>query len=328
MANQRTRESALPSLEKIPPVVLMLGPEEALASRAVDEYSQTIHTAVPDVEVTTVDARRYSKNDLLALTSSSLFADKKLLLMTHLEEATQAFQDDFLQYMQEPSEGVWVLATHRGGNRAPRVPRAVRQKKFGLVQCKTPTRDDDKIALVRDEVRRLNGSIDHIAAAGLVAALGSDLGELLGAASQLVFDSGGNITDADVHTFYKGRVETKPYEVGEALADQDGARALLLVRQAYATGVHPVVIVSTMATKFRALTKLKRPGVSAKDLKMQPWLVRKAQRQAARWDERSLGRAMVLLAAADAAVKGESRTPESAVELTIIKIAQLAGSRG
>lgn len=312
--------------ESIPPVVLLHGPERALADRNLSELRKTIEGSVPRIEVTTLDAGQYQKGDLITLTSSSLFADERLLIISGLAQPSDAFEEEFLEYLDAPVPGIWVVAMHAGGNRAPKVPRKVKAKGFAVIKCAAPRNDGEKAALVRDEVRRNGGTIDALAAESLVAALGSDLSGLLAAASQLVFDSGGTITSDSVHTFYQGRVETKPYEVAEALADQSGARALLLVRQAFATGVNPVVIVSVLATKFRALTKLKSPRANASTMKMPSWQVNKAIPQSRRWDERSLAAAMVILAGADEAVKGKSRSPESAVELAIMKIARLAGA--
>lgn len=313
------------TVASIAPITLCHGPERALADRHIADVRKALENGVPGLEVTSLDVSHYQKGQLLTLTSSSLFSDEKLLLLTNLEQPTDAFQEDFLDYIDSPVEGIWVVATHAGGNRAPKIPRKMKAKGFPVIKCVAPKQDRDKVALVIEEVRRKGGSIEQVAANSLVAALGSDLSELLGAAAQLVADSGGMIEDSHVHTFHKGRVETKPYEVAEALADQNGARALLLVRQAYATQVSPVVIVSVLATKFRTLTKLKTPRVTPAEMKMPRWLVDKGRQQAARWDEGKLGAAMVLLAEADEAVKGKSRTPESAVELTIMKIARLTG---
>lgn len=322
---QRAGRSGTGGVSSVPPVVLCHGPERALADRHIHDARKVIEDKVPGIEITSLDVSTYQSGELLTLTSASLFASEKLLLLTNLEQPTIEFEKDFLEYLENPVEGIWVLATHTGGNKAPKIPRKMRQMGLQVHKCVAPKKDEQKVGLVEEEVRRKGGTIDRVAATSLVAALGSDLSELLAAASQLVFDSGGRITDDHVHTFHKGRVETKPYEVAEALADKNGVRALLLARQAYATGVNPVVIVSVLATKFRTLAKMKAPGVTAAQMKMPPWMFDMRKRQAVRWEEKNLAAAIVLLALADEAVKGKSRTPESAVELAIMKITRLSG---
>lgn len=315
-------------VSSISPVVLMLGPETALADRALQRHRKALEAGILGIETTTVDARNYDKNDLVSLTSSSLFAEDKLLIFTHLEQATEAFQKDFLTHLDDPPPGIWVLASHAGGNRAPKVPRKIRKdRRYTVIDCKKPRNDRERVDLVRTQVSEAGGYIDDDAALNLVAALGNEVGELLGAASQLVFDSGGRITAEAVHTYHRGRIETKPYEVSDALADRNGARALLLARQAYATGVHPVLMVSVLTSKFRNLTKMKSSRATPELLGMsgRAWLFDKERTQARKWDERSLAAALVILAETDHAIKGESRTPEGTVELAIMKIANLTG---
>lgn len=309
----------------LPPaaITLVKGADPTLADKAVRQVSAAVRAIAPDVETVEFSANAYEEGELLTLASGSLFSEDKLLIISGLEEMNDAFATDFEAYIRNPSSQVWVIVQHRSGNRGQRILKALAAAKYPQISAAPPRREDEKVDLVINEVRDQQGTISREAAQNLVSALGGDLGELLASARQLVFDSGGDITADTVHTFHRGRVETKPFEVAQALAERDATKALLLTRQAFATKVHPVVIVAAMATKFRLLAKVKVPGLTAAEMKVPSWQVDRARREARHWSEESLGQAILAIADADAEVKGESRTPEAAIELCIIKIARL-----
>ena len=48
-----------------------------------------------------------------------------------------------------------------------------------------------------------------------------------------------------------------------------------------------------------------------------------SRKRARGWNEEHLGKAIRIIADADAAVKGESRTPEAAIDLCIMEIARI-----
>lgn len=317
VGNQHRKGSGPPA-----PVTLIKGNEDALVQRALRETRTQLTRLAPEAEAESFSAATYESGELATYTSGSLFATEKILTVTDLEQMSDAFAQDFAAYITAPFDGIWIIALHGGGNRGQRVLRAIKAAQFPVITCETPKGDQAKIALVLEEVRDQGGNMDRDAAEALVAALGGELGELLASARQLTFDSGGHITREAVHTFHRGRVETKPYEVADALAEGNQTRALLLVRQAFATGVPPVVVVSALASKFRLLAKAKVPGLSPADVKAHPFQMDRARREAMRWSEPALGRAIRQIARADAAVKGESRAPEGAVELCIMEIAR------
>lgn len=71
------------------------------------------------------------------------------------------------------------------------------------------------------------------------------------------------------------------------------------------------------------MAKVKIPGVTAAELKVQPWMLDNSRKRARGWNEEHLGKAIRIIADADAAVKGESRTPEAVIDLCIMEIARI-----
>lgn len=311
------------STGSIPAITLIKGTEEALVRRESDALRKRVLRAFPSAEPVTFSALTYEAGELATHASGSLFADQKLLIITDLGDMSDAFAKDFEAYLASPLDEVWVIALQGKGKRGIRIFKALAQRNFPTIDCKAPKGVSEKAALVAAEVRGAGGSIDSDAAAELVAALGDDLEEMLASAGQLVADSGGHITAAAVHTFHRGRVETKPWDVAQALADRDFIRAMVLVRQAFTVNIPPVVLVAAMAGEFRTMAKVKVPGISDSEVGGAPWQVKNARRRAYKWSESALGSAITLIANTDAAVKGESRAPESAVELCIMDISRL-----
>ena len=305
-----------------PAISLVSGPEQALADRAVAAQLKALHRFAPTAEKSEASAASYQKGDLAGLLSSSLFADEQILVFTDVENATDAFIDDFTPYVSDPLPGVWVVLRHGGGSRAQRVTRAVKSAGFPITKCdalKGARGDAQKFALVQEEAQEAGGSIDRDAAESLVAALGDTLGELLAAARQLVHDSGGHVTQETVHTYFRGRVEARPYEVADAIAKGNGTGALLLARQAAATGVAPVVTVAALATTFRRMAGLSA-GAPPNELGMEPWMADRVRQDARGWSDEALGYAICRTAKADSDVKGGSRDAAGALELCLIDI--------
>lgn len=312
------------SQRPIPALIqLVSGKEQELADRTVRSILREITGFAPEAEVSEASAEKYQKGDLSELLSTSLFADSQILVITDADKSTDAFLDDFGAYIKDPLPDSWVIVRHGGGNRGSGVTGAIKKAGYPVFKCdleKGQRGVQQRLDLVREDVRSMGGAIDPPAAEDLLNALGESLGELLAVARQLSDDSGGHITKETVHTYFQGRIETGPYEAVNALIEGEGATALLLARRALATGVPPVVLVAVMAQSFRALAKVGVPGVAAGELGMAPWQADRARKQSRKWTDEALSYAITRIADADSAVKGLSKDPEAAVELCIMDI--------
>ncbi|MFZ1382310.1 MAG: DNA polymerase III subunit delta [Scrofimicrobium sp.] len=306
-----------------PAIHLVMGKEQELADRAVRSVLKEISAFAPEAEVGEASAEKYQKGDLAELLTTSLFADSQILVVTDADKPSDAFVDDFTAYIKDPLQGAWVVVRHGGGTRGTGVTNAIKKAGFPVFKCeleKGQRGTQQKLDLIREDVRLAGGAIDPPAAEDLVNALGESLGELLAVARQLSDDSGGHITKETVHTYFRGRIETGPYEAANALVEGEGATALLLARRALATGVPPVVLVAVLAQTFRAVAKVGVPGVSSSELGMAPWQADRARKQSRKWTDEALGYAITRIADADSAVKGLSKDPEASVELCIMDI--------
>jgi DNA polymerase-3 subunit delta len=307
------------------PVVLVTGPEELLAERAVDRLVGLARERDPQIELTRVDAAAYSTGELMLATSPSLFGEDKVVVVESVEKATDDLVLDALAYVAAPLDDVVLILRHGGGQRGKRLLDAVRAGGHPVAVCETIKRDADKAAFVTQEVRRAGRRMEARAVRSLVDAVGSDLRELAAACSQLVADTTGVIGVEVVERYYGGRIEATGFRVADAAVEGSAGEAVALLRHAFATGVDPVPLVAALAARLRVLAKVsaargRGPGAE-RDLGLAPWQVDRSRKELARWTPEGLAHAITAVAQADAEVKGASRDPKFAVERAVLRIA-------
>lgn len=310
------------------PVVLVSGPEDVLAARAIDRIAAAMSNGGAATNVTNLDASAYAPGLLLAATSPSLFGDAGLVVVDSAEAMNDAFLADALAYVANPDpEGV-VVIRHRGGVRGKRLLDTVR--KGGVPEYTAPsvTKDAELAQFVAGEFEREGRAAPAAAVRALVDAVGADVAELAAACSQLMSDVSGTVDAAAVARYYGTRVNATGYAVADATIAGDAPRAVALARHALHTGTDPVPLVAALASKLRTLVKVgaaRGRGVDpTRDLGLAPWQVDRARRELAKWDAEGLAKAIEAAAQADADIKGGSRAPGFALERAVRTIADLA----
>ncbi|WRH26462.1 DNA polymerase III subunit delta [Arthrobacter sp. JZ12] len=306
------------------PVILLLGPEDYLASRSFESVRRKMRETEPDVESVRLDAAQYEAGALIVLGSPSLFGGTKIVEARGLAQMSDAFLQDALTYLEDPAPDVVLVMHHSGGTRGKKLLDRLKAGKAVLVECQPLKKDSDKVDFVATEFRAARRRAEPEALRSLVAAVGSSLSELAAACQQLISDTEGTITAETVEKYYGGRVEATGFKVADAALAGRGGQALGMLRHALSTGADPVPLVAALAMKLRAVAKVYGVRGSsaqlAKDLGMAPWQVDQARREAQRWTPEGLNYCIQVLAEADAQVKGEARDPVYAVERAVTAI--------
>ena len=310
------------------PVVLLFGPEEFIASRALDGLRKKLRANNPDLELTTLDAGQYTSGKLGLIASPSLFSEPKLIEVSGLSAMSDDFLVDALAYLLDPAPDVTLALVHSGGTRGKKLLDALKAAGVPRVDCLALKKDQDKAAFVTQEFQLAKRRIDAQAVRALVAALGANLAELAAACQQLIADTTGMVGSDAVDKYYGGRVEATAFRVADAALAGNAPAALSTLRHALATGVDPVPLVAALAMKVRQVAKVHSArGSSAQlagELGMAPWQVDAARRDAGHWSGEGLIAAIKVLAEADAQVKGAAKDPVYAVERAVITIATSA----
>ena len=313
------------------PIVLVSGPEEVCAERAIAGIRDFLRAEDASLEVSDLRADDYASGSLLALTSPSLFSEPRLVRISGVEKCSDSFLTEALAYLDAPQDGATVVLRHTGASvRGKKLLDAIRAGQGSGIEiaCPAVKRDSDRFDFAAGEFQSAHRKIAPLALRGLVGAFADDLTELAAACQQLIADVPGDITEQIVERYYGGRVETSAFTVADtAIAGRYGD-ALVTLRHALASGADPVPLVAAIASKLRTMARVagsREPARAlAARLGMKDWQVDRARRDLTGWNETSLGMAIQAAARADAEVKGASRDPVFAVERLVTVIATRA----
>ena len=319
--------------DPLAPVTLAVGQEDLLLDRAVQEVVAAARAADADTDVRDLTPEQLQPGTLAELTSPSLFAERKVVVVHNAQDLSADTVKDVKAYLGAPAEEITLVLVHAGGAKGKALLDAARKVGAREVACPKMTKPADRLAFVRGEFRAAGRSATSEACQALVDAIGSDLRELASAVSQLVADVEGTIDEAVVGRYYTGRAEASSFTVADRAVEGRAAEALEALRWSLATGVAPVLITSALAQGVRAIGKLSsarggRPADLARELGMPPWKIDRVRQQMRGWTPDGVAVALRAVAEADAGVKGGGDDPEYALEKAVVVIARAARSRG
>lgn len=309
---------------------LVLGDEELLVTRAVDESIAAVRGADPSVDVRDDQAASLSAGELDTTLSPSLFGGRRVVVIRNGQDAKKDLVAALLAYAKAPDPDVTLVVTHTGGGRAKALADGLRDAKAEVVPAAKLKSHRDRVGFVRDELRRGGAKPTEEVAEALLAAVGNDLRELAAACSQLVSDTGGKIDAATVARYYRGRAEVSGFTVADAAMVGDVPGALEALRWALHVGVDPVPIADALADGVRTVARVASAGRGnayqlASSLGMPAWKIERAQRQARGWTPEALVAAMQVAADCNAAVKGGADDRGYALEHAVVAMAAARG---
>ncbi|MDN5860780.1 MAG: DNA polymerase III subunit delta, partial [Pseudonocardia sp.] len=301
------------------PVQLVLGEEELLVERAVEEIARQARAGDPATEVRRYRTTELTAGELASSLSPSLFAERRVIVLVAAHDAGKDLAAAVVAQAGDPAEGVVLVVQHAGGARNKAMADALRKAGAAVTTCAKLTRYEERADFVRGEVRRAGGRIAPAAVGALLEAVGNDLRELAAAAGQLVADTGGAVEENAVRRYHRGRAEASGFAVADKVVAGDRAGALEALRWAQALGVPSVLVADALADAMRTLAKVGSAGRGdpfrlAGPLGMPAWKIRKAQQQVRSWRPEALAEAFAAAAEANADVKGVAADADYAVE--------------
>ncbi|WP_238999548.1 DNA polymerase III subunit delta, partial [Segeticoccus rhizosphaerae] len=226
----------------VPPLVLISGPEQVLADRALASTMTLLRDSDPEVEVIKLYAASYEPGSLAVHTSPSLFGGSKAVVVHDLDEASDELQTDVLALLAAPADDVTLVLAHKGGNRGKKVLDTAKKAHARVIDCPAIKTDRDKTGFVTNEFRSKRRKITPEAIRALLEAVGKDVSELAAACAQLIADTEGLVDDAVVERYHGGKVDASGFRVADAAIAGQAGEALRLLRHAIASGVDPVPI--------------------------------------------------------------------------------------
>src|SRR5690606_37614662 len=138
------------------PLILVSGPEEICAERAIAGIRDYLRAEDPALEVSDVRADDYAPGTLLSLTSPSLFGEPRLVRVAGVERCADAVLQEAVAYLENPQEGATVVLRHTGASvRGKKLLDALRAGTGGGIEiaCPAVKRDSDRVDFAAGEFR-------------------------------------------------------------------------------------------------------------------------------------------------------------------------------
>jgi DNA polymerase III subunit delta len=313
-------------------VRLVLGEEELLCARAVAEVRDRMRAADPDCDVRDLAGAEVRAPHLFDLLSPSLFGERRMVVVQSGQDVGKEVVEAILAYLADPAPEVSLVVVHAGGAKGKVLADGLKAAGCEVVVCAKLTRPEERMEFIRAEIRRAGGAITADAAGALLDAVGSDLRELATVCAQLVNDTGGRITPADVARYHRGRAEVTGYNVADRAVIGDVPGALEALRWAMAIGVPHVLVADALADGIRTIARVMDAGRGnpyqlAPKLGMPPWKFKRAQSQSRGWTEPGIRTALRVVADLNGDVKGVAADPTYALERAVLALAHSRQTR-
>jgi DNA polymerase-3 subunit delta len=305
---------------------LITGASEFLAERTIAGIRQAVRGADADADVSEPAAAELGPGALAEISSPSLFASMRCVVVRGLQDLPDDAQEPLLGYVAAPAPDVALVLHHTGGIKGKAM--LDRLRKTGVVEVKAESLKAWELpGWVAAEFRSHRKRVTDGTAKALVDAVGDDMRALAAACEQLSADVDGDTVDEDVvHRYYAGRAEVKGFAVADAAIMGQTSKAIEQLRWAFSARVDPVLITSAVAGGLRSLARYQgaprglRDNDLARELGVPPWKLKSIRQQASGWSPRGLEAAICAAAEADAAVKGAGGDRLWACERLVIAV--------
>lgn len=325
-------DGRVPAPDLLAPMTLVVGDEELKVSRAVSAVVKAAREQDPETEVRDLEGGSMQVGDLTEALSPSLFGDARVVVVRAVQDLEKDQHADLLSQAADLPDGMRMVVVHAGGVKAKGLVTSLLAAGARKVDCPKVTKFSERRDFVRDELSKDGRRAADAGVHALLETVGNDLRELANAASQLLADTEGPVTEEVVRRYYQGRAEATGFTVADRALDGDLAGALELLRWGAQTGLAGPLVTSALAGALRDVAKVASAGrqpthVLAGQLGMPPWKVEKAQRQGRAWTPNGLSTALQAVAVADGGVKGGAADPRYALEKAVIAVVGARGGR-
>lgn len=299
------------------PFTLVVGSEQLLVDRAVSTVVSTARKVDPDTELRVIDSSQPgAAGEVVQACSPTLFGGGTVILVENAESAPPDVVAAVVAGARDLAGASALVAVHAGGAKGKRQLEALLAAKPVRVACPEIKRGRALAEFVQQEFRSRHRTVASDAATMLAAVCGTDVRLVAAACAQLCDDvPQRTITGDDVRLYFGSTAEVTGFQIADALLARRPAEALRLVRTAEMAdgGGSGPAAVAAIANSLRQVVKYSAagPGMSERDLAIAvgvpAWRLRSIADQARRWRPAEIAAAVLMLADADAALKGGLR---------------------
>ncbi|MDP3971662.1 MAG: hypothetical protein Q8P61_01965 [Candidatus Nanopelagicales bacterium] len=300
-----------------PGLTVTVGPEQFFVERAVNDVVEQARALDPEVEVRRIDASVPGAAGLVdQACSPTLFGASSVVVVAEVEAGEESVARAIVAAAELADPGLWIVACHQGGQRGKKIRDILTDADALVVECPEIKRGRAMSEFATAELRLHGKSAGPDALSLLIATRGADARSLASACAQLASDVEEKVISVDdVRTYFGSSADVAGYQIADAVLWRKPDEALRLLRAAE-LGDGGAIGPSTVAAMVRGLRQLVKlrsvpPGSSDRDVAIAvgvpTWRLRSLGDQARRWHPREVAAAVLILADADAAMKGGIR---------------------
>lgn len=257
-----------------------------------------------------------------AASTSSLFSDRRLVVVERAEDLDKATAEAIGRYLEAPSPDSVLVFVSAGKTKIDSLV-----KGSGTVIALDPPKGRSLAGWVRQRAAEHKLKFDERASYALIDSVGNGLRELDGALQQLstAHGSGAKITADAVRRAFQRQADERTFALTDAVGERKLAPAVIALRRLLDQGDEPLALFGVLTAHFRRLLRARRhadsgPREVATALGMPEWRAKKMITQLRSYKEEELIDALQMLAVTDLDMKGEFPSPEAALERTVMKI--------
>lgn len=266
-----------------------------------------------------------------ACTTPPFLVERRVVVVRDAGRLTAGDATRLVAYLGDPLPSTSLVLVGGGGTVPQGLVKAVGAA-GGLVDASAGT-GKARSQWLTEHVRRGPVRLDGPATALLADHLGEDLGRLAGLLDALAaaYGPGASISTGELAPFLGEAGAVAPWDLTDAVAAGDTARALGVLRRLVDGGFHPLAVLTVLHRRYEQLLRLDgadatTPDAAASILGLRSsFPARKALEHGRRIGSDGLARSMALLAAADLDLRGSTGLPGPLVlEVLVARLSRLA----
>lgn len=267
-----------------------------------------------------------------ALTTMSLFMERKVVVVRHLHDLDAGFVESFVAAVDNCIPEVDLVMTVTG-KLTKAIADAAKRGKAQTIGAAVVSGQKERTSWVEERLVEAGFSYSADVARVISTWFGSDHARISGLISTLksAYGEGAKLTRTDVEVFLGEAGSVAPWDLTDAIDAGDPNKALVMLHRMMIDS-HPMQILALLANRYAQMMKIDGRGVrTAEDavaiLGGKPFTAKKVLEQYQRLGSAGISRAMSLLATADVDLRGgKDWTPEMVMEVLVARLARLGGA--
>jgi DNA polymerase-3 subunit delta len=309
-------------------IIFLYGPDTFRSRQKLNEiieYYKKIHKS--GLSLKYFDFEKDNFEDFRdALKSSSMFREKKLLILKNLF-SNQKAENDFLKNLKEISKSKEIILIYEKeiDEKSPLAKELKKEAKFQKFELLEGERLKN---WVKREFQKYQVKISNEAIEMLINYVGSDLWQMENEIKKLVnFCDKKEIKTKDIELLVKPKIETDIFKTIDAIAAKNKKRALFLIKEHLQVGDSPTYLLAMINFQFRNLLVIRdliERGKSLTDilreLDLHPFLIKKIYFLAKKFSLEDLKKIYQKIFEVDLNIKTGKIDPETALDLLITEI--------